>query len=88
MGAATGIAGSARAEQHAVFLCEDEWEVDWFTRMNNTGGPLDVSGVDGVDLDALVESPEGYKYLPGTIEPHRLILLRRDVIGQPFPRLG
>jgi hypothetical protein len=43
-------------------LCRDEWEVDWFVRMNNTGGPVDVWAVDRVDEAELMESPEGHHY--------------------------
>jgi hypothetical protein len=69
MGASWGIAGSQGPEQQGCFLCRSEWEADWFVRMNNTGGPVDVWAVDGVDEAQLVESPEGYPYLPATIPP-------------------
>jgi hypothetical protein len=46
--------------------------------MNNTGGPVDVWGVDGVDEAKLVESPEGFLYLPEVVPPERLRLVRRD----------
>ena len=96
MGAATGIAGSTQPEQEGVFLCESEWEVEWFSRMWATHaslgysdrGPLDVWAVDDVDEDDLVLSPEGYKYLPGVVSPTQLTLLRRDVGADPFPTLG
>lgn len=88
MGAARGIAGSRGPEQPGAFLCESEDEVEWFVRMNNTGGPVDVWAVDGIDEDDLVESPEGYMYLPGTVAPAQLTLIRSDVTGEPFPRLG
>lgn len=39
---AAGIAGSRLPEQQGVFLCLDEFEVDWSVRMNNTGDALDV----------------------------------------------
>lgn len=39
MGAAPGIAGSTAPEEDGVFLCADEFEVRFFTQMNNTGGP-------------------------------------------------
>ena len=73
MGAARGIAGSRRPEQ------ESEEGADWFIQMNNTGGPVDLWAVANVDREALVESPEGYLFVPGTIEPHRLTLLRADI---------
>ncbi len=37
MGAAPGIAGSLVPEKEGVFLCRDEFEADFFVRINNTG---------------------------------------------------
>jgi hypothetical protein len=74
-----GIAGSRRPEQDGCFLCLDESEVDWFVRMNNTGGPVDVWVVDDVDTDDLVVSGEGHSFFPGIIPAHSLKLLRRDI---------
>lgn len=79
MGASPGIAGSQRPEQQGCFLCRSEWEADWFVGMNNTGGPVDLWAVEGVDEDELVESPEGFSYLPATIPPDRLTLVRADI---------
>ena len=79
MGAARGIAGSSRPEQEGCFLAFDEGEADYFVEMNNTGGPVDVWAVDGVDEETLVTSGEGYEYYPGVIPPGRLRLLREDV---------
>src|SRR3954469_8733069 len=79
MGAARGIAGSRQPEQQGVFVCESEEEAEWFIRMNNTGGPVDLWAVDGIDSTALVKSPEGYLYLPETVAPGRLTLVRTDI---------
>jgi hypothetical protein len=79
---APGIAGSRWPEQAGCFLCLDESEVDWFVCMNNTGGPVDVWAVDGVDPAELVESPEGHFYLPAVVPPSRLCLLRASVERQ------
>jgi hypothetical protein len=78
MGAARGIAGSDTPEQEGCFLIERHG-VDYFVEMNNTSGPVDVWAVREVDESALVESPEGYRYLPARIPPQRLTLVRRDV---------
>ena len=78
MRAAPGIAGSHTPEQEGCFLIE-QYGVDYFVEMNNTGGPVDVWAVREVDESALVESPEGYLYLPTPIPPERLRLVRRDV---------
>jgi len=81
---ARGIAGSVRPEQLGCFLCRDEWEVDWFVDMNNTGGPVDVWGVDGVDESELVESPEGHYYVATPILAERLTLIRQDIPAVPM----
>ncbi len=74
MGAAPGIAGSPTPEVAGVFLCRDEFEVGWFARMNNTGGPVDVWEVDGVDPDSLVDNGSGYGYLAAKIPASQLTL--------------
>ncbi|MCM6778871.1 hypothetical protein NDR87_35895 [Nocardia sp. CDC159] len=79
MGAARGIAGSYRPEQQGCFLALNEFECEWFVRMNNTGGPVDVWEVHGIETADLVLSPHGFHYFPGVIAPARLHLLRRDV---------
>jgi hypothetical protein len=47
--------------------------------MNNTGGPVDVWEVHGIDEGDLVTSPEGFGYFPGVIVREQLRLVRRDV---------
>ena len=84
MGDTPGIAGSIRPEQEGSFLCLEEWEVDWFVRLNSTGGPVDVWAVDAIDEADLIESPEGHHYFPAPIPPGRISLVRRDV--EPRPR--
>jgi hypothetical protein len=78
MNAARGIAGSRRPEQEGCFLA-DEWTADYFVRLNNTGGPVDVWAVEAVDELQLLTSPEGYQYLPELISADRLTLVRRDI---------
>jgi len=82
MGASRGIAGSISPEQEGCFLCRSESEADWFVRMNNTGGTVDVWAVEDIDELMLVESPEGYLYLPATIPPSQLTLIRADIPPQ------
>lgn len=84
MGAAAGIAGSSRPEVEGCFLAIDEFDADFFIRMNNTGGPVDLWSVEGVDPDALVESPEGFAYLAAPIPRQQLTLVRIDI--PPSPR--
>jgi hypothetical protein len=76
---APGIAGSREPEQAGCFLCRDEFEVEFFVKMNNTGSTADVWAVDGIEGDELVQSPEGFAYFPATIPPERLSLVRSDV---------
>jgi hypothetical protein len=54
-----GIAGSVSPEQEGCFLCRDEREVDWFVRLNNTGGPLDVWAIEDVEEEHLVGVARG-----------------------------
>lgn len=77
--AAVGIAGSALPECEGCFLARDEFEADFFVRMNNTGGPVDVWEVSGVHADELVESAEGFVFLPRVVAPEQLRLVRRGV---------
>jgi hypothetical protein len=79
MSSVCGIAGSPAPEKEGIFLCEDESEVEWFCRMNATGGALDVWAVEGVDVSELVESSEHHFFLPRPVPPSRLTLVRRDV---------
>ncbi|HSX68952.1 hypothetical protein [Nocardioides sp.] len=67
MGAARGIAGSLGPEVSGCFLCTEQFDVEIFTEMNNTGGPVDIWEVSGIDRRDLQESPNGYLYDPGTI---------------------
>jgi hypothetical protein len=87
MGAARGVAGSYRPEAEGCFLAE-EWEVDWFVQMNNTGGPVDIWAVDHVDEGELVDNGNGYFYLPGVIAPRSLTLLRTDIPPTQSPPPG
>lgn len=82
MGTASGIAGSTSPEVEGIFLCS-EMEVGWFVDMNNTGGPVDVWAVDGVDEQDMVESPNGYWYLPAPIPPDRLTLIESMLSPRP-----
>ena len=86
MGAARGIAGSPTPEQQGCFLAFDMFTVDWFLDFDATILPLDVWEVAEVDIASTLESPEGYSYLPGVIEPARLRFVRTDVWPDPQAR--
>jgi hypothetical protein len=79
MGAAPGIAGSRRPEVEGVFLCAERWDADWFVRLNNTGGPVDIWAVEGVESSRLRLSPEGFSYFPAKIDVRQLQLLEKDL---------
>jgi hypothetical protein len=78
MGVAMGIAGSPMPEQQGSFLCFDEFTVEFFIGLNNTGTAVDVWAVDGVDTSVLLEV-NGCSYYPGHIPPSQLQLVRQDV---------
>ena len=78
MGAAPGIAGSRVPEQEGCFLAPDEFTADFFVRMNAPGGPVDVWEVSGVSEEDLLDSPEGFAYLPAVIPPEQLRLIRTE----------
>ncbi len=75
MGAARGIAGSREPEEDGCFIACGAHEREWFTRMNNTGGPVDVWRVHDIDVADLVTSRHGYRLVPGKIAAARLILV-------------
>ncbi|OZC79405.1 hypothetical protein CH251_00410 [Rhodococcus sp. 06-462-5] len=79
MGAARGIAGSHQPEQEGCFLAADEWERDWFVGMNNTGGPVDVWEVSGVEDAELRQSPENFYFRPGVIPTSQIRLVHKDI---------
>ncbi|MDL9948628.1 hypothetical protein QSJ19_24190 [Gordonia sp. ABSL11-1] len=79
MGAAPGIAGSRKPELEGCFIACGAFERDFFIRMNNTGGPVDVWQVHGIDPDRLVTSPEYFNYLPGAIDAQHLSLVATDI---------
>lgn len=83
MKTARGIAGSTAPEQAAIFLCFSELEAGFFIDMNNTGGPVDLWAVEGIERSELVESPEGFFFVPRPISPSRLTLVRADIEPRP-----
>lgn len=80
MGAAPGIAGSRRPEVEGVFVCRGEEEAEFFLQViNNTGGPVDLWAVDGVDEGLLLDNGHGFVHLPGRIPAAQVRLVRSDV---------
>jgi hypothetical protein len=74
MGAAPGIAGSTAPEEDGVFLCRNEFEVRFFSGMNNTGGPVDVWAVTGIEEDELIDNGSGFGYFPAPIPAAQVTL--------------
>jgi hypothetical protein len=83
MNESSGIAGSVEPEQQGCFLCRGESDVEFFVGMNNTGDPVDVWAVAGVDEGSLAQSSEGFDFIPAPIPADRLTLVRRDVPAVP-----
>jgi len=75
MGSANGIAGSRGPELDAVFLCETEFDVEFFCRMART--PIDVWAVrvEGLPIE---DGPDGWVMVRQPISPARLRLARAD----------
>jgi hypothetical protein len=84
MGAAPGIAGSSLPEEAGVFLCRDEFEAGFFVRINNTGGPVDVWSVTGIDDQQLITTGSGFRYFPARI-PRSQVTLTDYVSDEPAP---
>jgi hypothetical protein len=74
MGAARGIAGSTEPEEEGVFLCRDDFEAGFFRDVNNTGGPVDLWVVMGMDEESLIDAGSGFCYFPGKIPPTQVSL--------------
>jgi hypothetical protein len=48
--------------------------VDFFVRMNNTGGPVDVWAVSGTFEDQMIDNGSGFFYFPGRIPATQVTL--------------
>jgi hypothetical protein len=83
MGAARGIAGSRSPEAEGAFVCRGQDEVQFFLRINNTGGPVDLWSVDGVDEELLTDNGNGFVYLPGRVPAALVRLVQSDIPAQP-----
>jgi hypothetical protein len=84
MGAARGIAGSTGPEVAGVYLCRDEFELGFFVRMNNTGGPVDVWAVTGIGEEQLIEGGSGFCYFPAPV-PRGQVALADLPAQEPAP---
>lgn len=75
MGAASGIAGSPTPEQEGCFVARDESEADFFVSFARDSS-VDVWAVRGVSASELIESPEGFVFVPRSIPAEDLELVR------------
>jgi len=71
MSGAWGIAGSRQPEVDGIFLSPDHFTAQFFVRMNNTGGTVDIWAVDDVDPNDLIESGNGFSYVSYRIDRQR-----------------
>ena len=83
MCAARGIAGSTVPEADGVFLCRDEFEAGFFVQINNTGGPVDVWAVSGIDEEQLIDNGSGFFYFPGRIPAEQVALIESASVDAP-----
>lgn len=83
MAVAPGVAGSTEPELEGVFLATNQFEVDFFLEMNNTGGPVDLWEVAGIESSELVESSEGFSYYPARISADQIKLVRPGRVVSP-----
>lgn len=80
MGGVRGIAGSPVPEQPGCFVSPHDAE--FFVRMNNTGGPVDVWEVLEVDPESLACDPDTeFHYLPDGAQPQQVRLVETDLPG-------
>lgn len=85
MGAARGIAGSGQPEVEGVFVCLDQSTVDFIVRINNTGGTVDVWAIDNAEEGELVDTPNGFGFLPRRVPPQDLELVQPGLPPAPAP---
>jgi hypothetical protein len=62
-------------------LSTEDWDVDYFVRMNNPAAPVDVWQLEGFDADQMSDNGNGYVYLPGRISAGPITLVQRDLAG-------
>ncbi len=85
MGVAPGIACSPAPEVDGVFLCGDEFEAGFFIRINNTGGPVDVWIVTGIDESQLIDAGSGLSYYPAPIPAGQVALSQKALHPSASP---
>ncbi len=85
MSGTRGIAGSRQPEVDGIFLSPDHFTAQFFVRMNNTGGPVDIWAVDDVDPNDLIDSGNGFSYVPYRINRARLTLHDQGLTEDALP---
>lgn len=85
MSGTRGIAGSRQPEVEGIFLSPDHFTAQFFVRINNTGGPVDIWAVDDVDPNDLIDSGNGFSYVPYRIDPQRLTLHDQGLTEDDLP---
>lgn len=87
MGSAQTVAGGEAPELDGIWLCETEWEVEYFAGMASSVGieAVDVWEVTLPPGGELIEDEAGYRYYPEPVPIERLRLIRRDwSVPSPF----
>jgi hypothetical protein len=81
MGATNGVAGGwQKPEVAGIYLCHDEWEVEWFAEMAISAGhpKVDVWEVSLSEGSVLVEGDGGYEYFAESVPREAIRLVRQD----------
>ena len=68
-----------------MFLCRDEFEADFFVRINNTGGPVDVWAVAGIEEEELIAAGSGFGYFQARIPRGQVTLAGAAGAAEPVP---
>jgi hypothetical protein len=59
---APGIAGSRQPEAAVIYLGPDQGTAQFFARISNTGGPVDVWAIDDIPTeDLVVDNSAGFQ---------------------------
>jgi hypothetical protein len=81
MGRVPGIAGAPRPEVAGIYICDDEWEAEYFAEMGTSHhhAAVDVWEVSiESDSDLVEDEAGGYRYMPAPIPRGKIRLVRED----------
>jgi hypothetical protein len=79
--------GQHRRPGVVVGIGREAAEVGFFVGMNNTGGPIDVWAVMGINEGQLIESGNGFRYYPAKVPPSQITRIERPADdAEPGPQ--